>query len=137
VACILVVDDDQFVRSLLRAVLECQGYSVIEAENGAEGLQAYQTKPADVVITDIQMPGMDGLEMGIELRRAFPTARIIAMSGGESALNMAKTLVQYTLEKPLCMEELLDTVQQLVSAAGIPGVKHSSVAAPNNIQVRA
>jgi len=136
VACILVVDDDQFVRSLLRAVLECQGYSVIEAENGAAGLQAYQMKPADVVITDIQMPGMDGLEMSIKLRRAFPTARIIAMSGGKSALNMAKTLVQYTLEKPLCMEELLDTVQQLVSAAGIPGVKHCSVAAPNDIQVR-
>jgi CheY-like chemotaxis protein len=137
VACILVVDDDQFVRSLLRAVLERQGYSVVEAENGAEGLQAYQAKPTDVVITDIQMPGMDGLEMSIELRRAFPTARIIAISGGKSALNMAKTLVQYTLEKPLCMEELLDTVQQLVSAPGLSGVKHSSVAAPNDIQVSA
>ena len=136
-ACILVVDDDQFVRSLLRAVLERQGYSVVEAENGAEGLLAYQAKPTDVVITDIQMPGMDGLEMSIKLRRAFPTARIIAMSGRKRALNMAKTLVQYTLEKPLCMEELLDTVQQLVSAAGIPGVKHSSVAAANDIQVRA
>ena len=134
-ACILVVDDDQFVRSLLRAVLERQGYSVVEAENGAEGLQAYQAKPTDVVITDIQMPGMDGLEMSIKLRRAFPTARIIAMSGVKGDLNMAKTLVQYTLEKPPCMEELLDTVQQLVSAAGIPGVNHSSVAAPNDIQV--
>ncbi len=136
-ACILVVEDDQFVRSLLRAVLERQGYSVIEAENGAEGLQAYQAKPTDVVITDIQMPGMDGLEMSLKLRRAFPTARILAMSGGKRALNMAKTLVQYTLEKPLCMEELLHTVQQLVSAAGIPGVKHSSVAASNDIQVNA
>ena len=136
-ACILVVDDDQFVRSLLRAVLERQGYSVVEAENGAEGLQTYQVKPTDVVITDIQMPGMDGLEMSIELRRAFPTARIIAISGGKSALNMAKTFVQYTLEKPLCMEELLDTVQQLVSAPGLSGVKHSSVAAPNDIQVNA
>src|SRR5215467_10255520 len=96
VACILIVDDDQFVRSLLRAVLEHQGYSVIEAESGAEGLQAYQTQPTDVVITDIQMPGMDGLEMSIQLQRAFPTARIIAMSGGKTTLNMAKTLVQYT-----------------------------------------
>ena len=129
-ACILVVDDDQFVRSLLRAVLERQGYSVVEAKNGAEGLQAYQAKPTDVVITDIQMPGMDGLEMSLKLRCAFPTARIIAMSGGKRTLNMAKTLVQYTLAKPLCLEELLDTVQQLVSAAGIPGVQHSSVAAP-------
>jgi len=130
VACILVVDDDQFVRSLLRAVLERQGYSVVEAENGAEGLQAYQAKPTDVVITDIQMPGMDGLEMSLKLRCAFPTARIIAMSGGKRTLNMAKTLVQYTLEKPLCLEELLATVQQLVSAAGISGVRHSSLPLP-------
>jgi YesN/AraC family two-component response regulator len=118
-------------------VLECRGYSVIEAENGAEGLQAYQTKPTDVVITDMQMPVMDGLEMILELRGAFPTARIIAISGGKSALSMVKTFVQYTLEKPLCMEELLDTVQQLASAAGIPGGKHNSVAAPNDIQVNA
>jgi len=135
VACILVVDDDQFVRSLLRAVLECQGHSVIEAENGDKGLQAYQANPADVVITDMQMPVMDGLEMILELRRAFPTARVIAISGCKRTLNMVKTLVQHILEKPLGMEELLDTVQQLISAGGIPGVRHSSVAAPNNIQV--
>jgi two-component system response regulator (stage 0 sporulation protein F) len=137
VACILVVDDDQFVRSLLRAVLERQGYSVVEAANGDEGLQAYQARPTDVVITDMQMPGMDGQEMILALRGAWPTARIIAMSGGKSALNMAKTLVQYTLEKPLCMKVLLDTVQQLVSAPGSAGVKHSSVAAVDDIQVSA
>jgi CheY-like chemotaxis protein len=137
VACILVVDDDQFVRSLLRAVLERQGYSVVEAANGDEGLQAYQARPTDVVITDMQMPGMDGQEMILALRGACPTARIIAMSGGKRALNMAKTLVQYTLEKPLCMKELLDTVQRLVSAPGSAGVKYSSVAAVDDIQVSA
>jgi CheY-like chemotaxis protein len=135
VACILVVDDDQLVRSLLREVLEWEGYSVVEAENGDTGLQVYQAKPTDVVITDMQMPGMDGLEMIRELRCAFPTARIIAISGERRALTMAKTFIQHTLEKPLCMKELLHTVQQLVSAPGLSGVKHSSAAALDNIQV--
>jgi CheY-like chemotaxis protein len=135
VACILVVDDDQLVRSLLREALEWEGYSVIEAENGDTGLQAYQVKPADVVITDMQMPGMDGLEMIRELRRAFPRARIIAISGEKRALNMVKTLVQHTLEKPLCMKALLHTVQQLVSVPGLSGMKHSSAAALDAIQV--
>jgi YesN/AraC family two-component response regulator len=134
VACILVVDDDQFVRSLLRAVLERQGHAVIEAENGDNGLQVYQANPTDVVITDMQMPGMDGLEMILELRRTFPTARIIAISGSKRALSTVQTLVQHTLEKPLCMDALLDTVQQLISAVGFSGVRPSVIAAPNDIQ---
>ena len=62
VARILVVDDDKAVRLLLRAVLERRGHSVVEAENGDEGLRYYRAAPADLVITDIQMPVMDGYE---------------------------------------------------------------------------
>ena len=58
---ILVVDDDKAVRLLLRASLERQGYTVVEAENVDEGLRYYRAAPADLVITDIQMPVMDGL----------------------------------------------------------------------------
>ena len=130
---ILVIDDDPCIRHLLRAVLECQGYSVVEAKNGNEGLQRYRAEPTDLVITDIQMPVMDGLQMIRELRRAFPTARVIAISGGERALKLAKTLVQRTLEKPLCIEELLDAVQHLVSAPEPPGLGHSSDAAPHDV----
>ena len=78
---------------------------------------------------------MDGLEMIGELRCAFPTAKIIAMSREQRALTMVKTFIQHTLEKPLCMRELLYTVQQLVSTQGLSGVKHSSAAALDNIQV--
>jgi YesN/AraC family two-component response regulator len=73
-------------------VLERQGYSVVEAENGYEGLQYYGAEPTDLVITDMQMPVMDGLQMIMELRRTFPTAKIIAISGGQRALAMVKTL---------------------------------------------
>jgi two-component system chemotaxis response regulator CheY len=118
VARILVVDDDKAVRLLLRAVLERRGYSVVEAENGAEGLQYYRAAPTDLVITDIQMPVMDGLQKIKELRRAFPTAKIIAISGEKGRLAAAQTFSQYTFEKPLYMEEFLDAVQKFVSAPG-------------------
>ena len=118
VARILVVDDDQVVRLFLRAVLERQGHSVVEAENGDEGLRYYRAAPADLVITDIQMPVMDGLQMIKELRGAFPTAKIIAMSGDRGRLAAAQTLSQSTFEKPLYMEVFLDAVQKFASAPG-------------------
>ena len=60
-ASILVVDDDKAVRMLLRAGLERRGHSVAEAENDAEGLQCDRAAPPALVLTDIQMPVMDGL----------------------------------------------------------------------------
>jgi CheY-like chemotaxis protein len=115
---ILVVDDDKAIRLLLRAVLERRGYAVVEAGNGDEGLRCYQAEPTDLVITDIQMPVMDGLQMIRELRCAFPEAKIIAISGEKGRLAAAQTLSQCTFEKPLYLEEFLDAVQQLVSAPG-------------------
>ena len=115
---ILVVDDDQVVRLFLRAVLERQGHSVVEAENGDEGLRYYRAAPADLVITDIQMPVMDGLQMIQELRSAFPTAKIIAISGDRGRLTAAQTFSQCTFEKPLYMEGFLDAVQKFAAAPG-------------------
>jgi len=118
VARILVVDDDTAVRLLLRTVLERRGHAVVEAENGAEGLQYYRAAPTDLVITDIQMPVMDGLQMIKELRSAFPTVKIIAISGEKSGLAAAQSLSQGTFEKPLYMAEFLDAVQKFASAPG-------------------
>ncbi len=115
---ILVVDDDTAVRLLLRTVLERRGHVVVEAENGAEGLQYYRAAPTDLVITDIQMPVMDGLQMIKELRSAFPTVKIIAISGEKSGLAAAQSLSQGTFEKPLYMAEFLDAVQKFASAPG-------------------
>jgi len=118
VARILVVDDDKTVRLLLRTALERRGHAVDEAENGAEGLQSYRAAPTDLVITDIQMPVMDGLQMIKELRGAFPTAKIIAISGEKGGLAAAQPLSQGTFEKPLYMAEFLDAVQKFAFAPG-------------------
>ena len=136
VARILLVDDDKAVRLLLRTVLERRGHSVVEAENGDEGLRYYRVTPADLVIVDIQMPVKDGLQMIKELQGDFPTAKIIAISGEKSRLAAAQTLSQYTFEKPLPMEEFLDAVQKFVSAPGtsIHMMQHGTLAMVHSVQ---
>ena len=133
---ILVVDDDKAVRLLLRTVLERRGHSVVEAENGDEGLRYYRAAPADLVIADIQMPVMDGLQMIKELRGDFPTAKIIAISGEKSRLTAAQTFSQGTFQKPLSMEEFLDAVQKFASAPGtsIYMMQHSTLAMVHSVQ---
>jgi CheY-like chemotaxis protein len=136
VARILVVDDDQAIRLLLRAMLERRGHAVVEARNGDEGLQYYRAAPTDLVITDIQMPVMDGLQMMKGLRGDFPTAKIIAISGEKGQLAAAQPCSQCTFEKPLYMEEFLDAVQTFASAPGssIPMMQPSALAAVHSVQ---
>jgi CheY-like chemotaxis protein len=136
VARILVVDDDQAIRRLLRAMLERRGHAVVEARNGDEGLQYYRAAPMDLVITDIQMPVMDGLQMIKELRGDFPTVKVIAISGEKGQLAAAQTCSQCTFEKPLYMEEFLDAVQKFASAPGssIYVRQPSALAAVHSVQ---
>lgn len=112
---ILIIDDDDAVRGLLRAVLEAEGYEVAEAANGRQGLNQYRLRPADVVITDILMSEMNGLVMLLKLTREFLHATVIAISGAggkESALDVATLLgARQTFQKPMNMAELLNAVR--------------------------
>jgi len=114
-ATILVIDDQEPVRSLLRLVLEGAGHKVLEASNGRLGLELYHKRSVDLIITDIFMPEMNGLEMMLELTRSFLHVKVIAMSGGlerEGGLSAAKLLgARQTFEKPLDIRELLDAVR--------------------------
>ena len=78
---ILIVDDEVLVRNTLRRILERDGHEVVEAENGESGLESFRSQPSDLVIVDLFMPVMDGLEMLSELRQEFPGTRAIAISG--------------------------------------------------------
>jgi len=112
---ILVIDDQEPIRSLLRRALEGAGYEVLEASNGRLGLELYQEMSADLIITDIVMPEMDGLEMMLELNKNFLNVKVIAMSGiqeSEGPLNVAKVLgARQTFQKPLDIEKLLSAVR--------------------------
>jgi len=79
---ILVIDDEESVLNLVTRILTGVGHEIDEASEGMEGLQMYEAASFDLVITDINMPGMDGLEFIRTLRKSSPDVPIIAISGG-------------------------------------------------------
>ena len=79
---ILVIDDQAALRVLLRDILEPEGHVIVDAANGAIGVEAFRQLPFDLVITDIIMPDQDGIDTIVELRRLRPEQKIIVISGG-------------------------------------------------------
>jgi DNA-binding response OmpR family regulator len=114
---VLIVDDDESVRRMLAALLEASGYEVAQASNGREALNRADTLEADIILTEIVMPEMEGLQLIQELLQLNPGLRIIAMSGAdraESYLATAKSLgAKATLTKPLTAGELLQTLREV------------------------
>ena len=109
---ILLVDDNERVRLLFRRALEKEGYAIEEAGDGETALRLFREDPPDLVLTDIVMPGMDGVACIQKIRALAPEARIIAMSGGgeeypKHYLNAAEECgVFATLDKPVRLGEL-------------------------------
>ena len=114
-ATILIIEDEEGVRALLRTTLEAAGYEVMEAANGRQGLALYRHRPTDLIITDILMPELNGLDILMELTREFLHAKVIAISGvggKNNALDSAKLLgARRTFHKPFSMTKLLDAVR--------------------------
>ena len=79
---ILVIDDETFVREALQRVLAAPCVTVSAAADASTGLAAMRQSPADLVIIEAVLPGMDGVAAIKEIRRTYPAARIIAISGG-------------------------------------------------------
>ena len=117
---ILLVDDDAEFRSVIRRMLVRDGHEVIEAADGSVALDRYRDQPADLIIIDVYMPGVDGIEAIIRLQQDFPDVRIIATSGGgyrdkEDVLNTAARLgARRTLPKPVDRQALLDAVAEVL-----------------------
>jgi len=118
---ILVVDDDGNILQVVEAALLMAGHEVVAHSSGREAIKSAAAGKFDVVITDILMPDMDGMEMIRELRRTCPEVSIVAMSGGGRAksddyLAIARKLgAELILTKPFTPQELLNVVQ---TAAG-------------------
>jgi CheY-like chemotaxis protein len=125
---ILVVDDDLAVRDAIKMVLENDGHEVVLAANGRAGIVAAEDGGFDIVICDIFMPGMDGIETMRVFRQSNPQMPVIAMSGftfgdGRSPapdyLSLATKLgASYSLRKPFRPHELLKAVRECTRTDG-------------------
>lgn len=81
---VIVIDDQEPIRRIVRSALERAGHDVLEAGDGERGLELLASHTADVVLSDIFMPGMDGIQMLRQIRKQFPSVKVIVMSGGDS-----------------------------------------------------
>ena len=116
---VLVVDDDESMRTLLRRMLERTGFTVVTAINGQDGMERFSEQPVDIVVTDMMMPVLDGIELIRALRRQWPQTRIVAISGVEYPyLRMALGCgAKATLRKPVESARLVETLNRVLAAA--------------------
>jgi len=117
---VLVIEDDADLRKLIHEYLEMEGHEVVSAADGHEGMQCQRTRPADVVVTDILMPGKEGIQTIFELRREFPATKVIAMSGGSERKDLDYLAVALqvgaatSLKKPFRLEQLARAMRELI-----------------------
>lgn len=120
---VLVVDDDPSIRALIRLYLESAGYAVIEAADGRRAIMALDGQAVDLVVLDIFMPEMDGLEVLQVLRDHSKSCKVMAISGGSAKIGMDllghATIfgADEVLEKPFGETTLLGKVTALIGAA--------------------
>ena len=129
---IVIIDDEEDIRDVLEEIFERAGFDVRVASDGEEGLNLLRDDPADLVITDIIMPGKDGVRTAYDIRMEFPKTKIIAMSGGgnvsprdfePSAIATTAYLasaeeigVDMTLTKPFDRQELIKAAEDLLAS---------------------
>jgi CheY-like chemotaxis protein len=120
---ILLIDDDDLSRGAVHKMLERAGYQVHSTGDGRGAIDRYRASPADLVITDLIMPDIDGLEVIQQLRRINPAVRVLAISGGgrveaEEYLSVARKFgAVEVLPKPFTGQELKRSVELALGGA--------------------
>ncbi len=120
--CVLVVDDDTDMRELVRDILGDRGHRVFTAGNGPDALKAFGQTEFDVVLTDLRMKGMQGLELLTEIKRTHPGSNVILMTAFgtvETAVEAMKHGAYDYLTKPVKSEELVPTIERAIREASL------------------
>lgn len=115
---VLVVDDEQRQREIYRDILQDEGYEAVTASSGETALHLVAQKRFDLVLTDLNLTGMNGIELLTELQRADPTVAVILITGYpsiESAIDATKRGVYQYLEKPVDRAKLLEVVNDALN----------------------
>ena len=113
---VLVAEDQEPVRACLRMLLEMEGHQVTEASNGAEALKAFASGHFDLVITDFEMPVLNGNELAVRIKQLAPSLPILMISASTWARRDAKNPVDALLEKPFTVAGLHTVLEKLLSA---------------------
>jgi two-component system, chemotaxis family, chemotaxis protein CheY len=119
---ILVIDDDVLLLRTIMKILVADGHEVLTANEGSRAMAIYQQQQPEMVITDIVMPGQEGLETILTLRRNDNPVKIIAMSGRDiEMLDTAKLIgADEIIEKPFRAQDLLDRIRAVRDAPLAP-----------------
>lgn len=119
---ILIIDDERAIRSSLRDILEYEDYTILDVDNGRDGLDILKKEKIDLVLCDIKMNTMDGMEVLAEAHQSSPDIPFIMISGHgtiETAVEAAKKGAFDFLEKPLDLNRLLITVRNALDKSSL------------------
>lgn len=114
---ILVIDDEEIVRVSCKRTLVPEGYEVDTAASGAEGLEFFGKSKYDLVLIDLKMPGMDGIEMLVNIKRQRPEQNIMIMTGYDTVEHVVESIslgAAHYLEKPFTPDTLIERVKEVL-----------------------
>ena len=118
---VLLIEDEELVRELLKEVLEINGFQVLMANDGIDGVRLFKESPTDIVITDLVMPEQEGVKTTLQIKKLAPHVKIIVISGKleTESMNSAPILTMMgadlVLKKPFKNETLLENVNALLA----------------------
>src|SRR5271154_2176338 len=119
---VLIVDDERVIADTLAAILSCNGYAALTAYDGMSALETARVVPPQMVITDVYMPGMSGIDLAIAIRKGIPDCKVLLFSGQASTVDLltATRNAGYdfaALTKPIHPTELLAHVSKCLTAS--------------------
>lgn len=122
---VLIVDDDAMVRAVLRRALESTGFLVTEAASGTEGIAEYRRSPTSLLVVDLILPDIDGVDVLLDLTWDYPDLEVVAISGGSGNLDFLDVAEKFgasgVLKKPFGVGQLLQVVEEIFGTQPGPG----------------